>query len=254
MKLPTTKTLGICQPIRVQGSGTGVLLLHGYTGCPYSFRNLVSPLIEQGYTVYAPRYPGHGTNGEDFLTTNWRDWLRAAQDAYYDLSAMCNTVHTIGFSMGGAISLILASSLKIKKLVLIAPALFISGWKIKFSSILSLFFKKLPSGYFEESSMQEYQYLVKEYLSYYWPSQASSLLKLARLARQSVGRVRSKTLILAGAKDTIVPMKAAKFVYEKIATVEKTLEIFEDSEHDLLNGPQSEQVVNTILSWLRDQS
>lgn len=251
MKLPSAKTLVICQPVRVQGSRIGVLLLHGYTGCPYSFRNLIGRLVDQGYTVYAPRYPGHGTNGEDFLTTSWRDWLRSAQDAYYDLSTSCDAIYMVGFSMGGAIATILASSMKPQKLVLIAPAFFLNGWRIKLSTLFSLLFKKLPSGYHEESPVREYQYLVNEYLSYYWPSQACSLKKLAVLARRSLNKVESKTLILAGSRDTIVPIKSAKFAYERIAASEKVLEIFQDGEHDLLSGPQSKQVVERILSWLQ---
>jgi len=252
LRIPRVKTLSICEPIHLKGSREGVLLLHGYTGCPYSFRNLIGPLSEHGYTVYAPRYPGHGTNGEDFVTTNWRDWLRSARDAYYDLEGICEVIHVIGFSMGGAITAILASSMNPQKIVLIAPAFFLNGWKIKLSLLLSLFYRKSPSGYYESSSVQEYQHLVNEYLSYYWPLQAHSLNKLAQLARRSLSKIQSKTLILAGTKDTIVPMKSANFAYSEIPATEKILEVFEDSEHDLLNGPQSELVVKRILSWLEN--
>ncbi len=248
------KTLSICRPLIIPGSRDGILLLHGYTGCPYSFRNLVPYLTEKGYTISAPRYPGHGTDGDDFLRTIWRDWLRASLDAYYDLRQACDHITIIGFSMGGCISLILASMIPPKNLVLIAPAVFLNGWRIRLSFLLSFFVKKLPSGYEENSNVAEYQYLIDEYLRYYWPKQAHSLQRLSRMARKVLPNVISRTLVLSGERDEIVPIKAARFVFENISSESKELEIFKKSGHDLLNDAEKELVIKKIISWLENKS
>ncbi len=177
-------------------------MLHSYTGCPYSFRNLLPRLIERGYPVSAPRYPGHGTNGKDFLSTNWHDWLRASLDAYYDLQQMCNKISIMGFSMRGAIALILSFSIPPRNLVLVSPAEFLNGWYIRLAFLLSLFTKKMPSGYEEETDVSEYRYLIDEYLRYFWPSKVHSLQRLSRMVRRVVPKITSRTLVLAGKKIT----------------------------------------------------
>ena len=58
-------------------------------------------------------------------------------------------------------------------------------------------------------------------------------------------------LILAGEKDDIVPLRAAKFAYQKVHSKSKMLKVFRESQHDLLNGPEKQNVVHEIVSWLK---
>ena len=250
--IPITKTLKICEPLFLKQSKTGILILHGYTGCPYSYRNLINLLIDEDYSLNVPRYPGHGTSGEDFLGTTWKDWLRRSIDAYYDLAGICNEIYVIGFSMGGAISLILSSYLKPKKIILISPATELFGNKIIFSKFLSIFKKKMKSGYYEKSDVEEYQFLIDEYLSYFWPSQANSLLKLSRMAKKKVKEITSDTLILAGKKDDIVPYSASEYIYNNIKSKNKNLKIYPNSGHDLLNEVEKDEVIKDIMDFLHD--
>ena len=120
--------------------------------------------------------------------------------------------------------------------------------------MLSLFAKKIPSGYEEETDVAEYQYLIDEYLRYFWPSQAHSLQRLSQMARRVVPKITSRTLVLAGEKDDIVPLRAAKFVMEKISSQDKELALFKKSGHDLLNDVEKELVIERILFWLENHS
>ena len=52
-----------------------VLLLHGFAGNTAELLPLGNFLKAQGYTVFAPRLPGHGTTAEDMLRTKAEDWL-----------------------------------------------------------------------------------------------------------------------------------------------------------------------------------
>jgi len=248
---PDVRTLRICEPIVYRQGKMGLLALHGYSGCPYSFREILDALKGLGYTIHIPRLPGHGTCGEDFVRSSWVDWLRRSVDAYYDLSSSCDQVDIIGFSMGGALTIILASMFKPRKVVVIAPALMLSDRKLVLSGLISLFKKKLRNNYSEKSDLPEYQYLINEYLSYYWPLQTKSLLKLAKMARRSLQDVVADMLILAGEKDDIVPLRAAKFAYQKVHSKSKMLKVFRESQHDLLNGPEKQNVVHEIVSWLK---
>src|SRR4029453_6653802 len=60
----------------------GVLVLHGFTGCPQSMRPLAEAFAAAGYTVELPLLPGHGTTVDDMIATGWDDWSAAAAAAY----------------------------------------------------------------------------------------------------------------------------------------------------------------------------
>jgi carboxylesterase len=98
-----------CEPWSQPGGAHGVLVLHGFTGCPQSVRPLAEAFAAAGYTVELPLLPGHGTSVEDMLATTWADWSGAAEAAYEELAARCDKVAIAGLSMGGSLTAWLAS-------------------------------------------------------------------------------------------------------------------------------------------------
>jgi carboxylesterase len=96
------------EPYSASGDGRGALVLHGFTGNPNSMRGLAVALAEAGFTVEMPLLPGHGTAIEDMVPTRWKDWSRAADEAFRDLAARTDAVAVVGLSMGGSLSVWLA--------------------------------------------------------------------------------------------------------------------------------------------------
>lgn len=97
------------EPFSAPGGRCGALVLHGFTGCPQSMRGLAEAFAAAGFGVELPRLPGHGTTPEDMATTGWADWTAAAEAAYRALAARCERVVVTGLSMGGALTLWIAS-------------------------------------------------------------------------------------------------------------------------------------------------
>lgn len=83
------------------GAGHGVLVCHGYTGCPQSMRPLAEAFARAGFAVELPLWPGHGVSADDLAATTFGDWAAAAEAAYQDLAARCDKVVLAGLSMGG---------------------------------------------------------------------------------------------------------------------------------------------------------
>src|SRR5919109_809548 len=100
------KILPGAEAFRFDGGPVGVLLQHGFTGCPASMRPFGEWLAARGVTVLAPRLPGHGTTWEDLERTTWIDWERESERALAELAACCSTVVTVGLSMGAALALL----------------------------------------------------------------------------------------------------------------------------------------------------
>lgn len=116
-----------CEPWSVGGGERaqhGVLVLHGFTGCPQSMRPLAEAFAAAGFTVELPLLPGHGTTVDDMIATGWDDWSAAAEAAYDDLAARCERVVVAGLSMGGSLTVWLASRHpEIAGIVCVNPAL-----------------------------------------------------------------------------------------------------------------------------------
>lgn len=87
----------------------GIVLIHGFTGTPYEVRYLGERLATAGFTVRAPRLPGHGTSLDDLDRTRWEDWAEAVERAADGLRVRCRKVAVVGQSLGGLLALHLAS-------------------------------------------------------------------------------------------------------------------------------------------------
>jgi carboxylesterase len=106
--MPETEILPGAEPFSAAGGPQGVLVLHGFTGCPQSMRGLAEAFAAAGFTVELPRLPGHGTSIEDMLQTTWSDWSSHAEAAYLALAERCEKVVVAGLSMGGTLTAWLA--------------------------------------------------------------------------------------------------------------------------------------------------
>ncbi|MDG1086240.1 MAG: alpha/beta fold hydrolase, partial [Acidimicrobiales bacterium] len=97
------------EPLSHEAGPIGVLVIHGFTGSPQSMRPIADACIAAGHTVEMPRLPGHGTTVDDMLTTSWDNWSHHVEQSYLDLAQRCEKVFVTGLSMGGALTLWLAS-------------------------------------------------------------------------------------------------------------------------------------------------
>ena len=97
-----------CEPFSSPGSSMGVLVLHGFTGNPYSMRPLAERCAKAGYSVELPRLPGHGTSLEDLVPWRWPDFVGVALGAYDDLAERCDKVAVVGLSVGGGLTALIA--------------------------------------------------------------------------------------------------------------------------------------------------
>jgi carboxylesterase len=88
---------------------TGILLVHGFTGSPSSLRPLAELLAARGFAVELPRLPGHGTTFCDMLPTRYDDWRAFVEARARALRERTERVVLVGLSMGGTLSLDVAS-------------------------------------------------------------------------------------------------------------------------------------------------
>ncbi|NUU99454.1 esterase [Marinitoga sp. 1154] len=235
--------------IFLKGSDIAVLIIHGFTGSPHNMQYIGKRLNKAGYTVYIPRLPGHGTNSTDFLNSTWRDWLRRVVDSYIELKTTYKKVYVLGLSMGGVLTLLLASQFTPEKIVLAAPAIEATDWRLKLTPIIKLFTKKIKRKKREVYNDDCLKKLTKEYWTYNFPSKGADLYKLQKLAKKRMNKVKSDTLIIVSKKDNTVPLKVKDIIKNNInSDIVKTI-ILEESGHVVVDDVEKEVVANEVIKF-----
>ena len=106
-------------------NSAGVLLVHGFTGLPIELLLLGEFLNREGFNVLGVRLAGHGVDEKNLMRTTKEDWFNSVLDGYEILKSCCEKIFVVGHSMGGLLSLKLATEKNFEKLVSIATPIFI---------------------------------------------------------------------------------------------------------------------------------
>jgi carboxylesterase len=143
-EVPCVSVLPGAEPIDLPGGPVGVLLSHGFTGTTASMRPWAEHLSAAGFTVAAPRLPGHGTRWQDMNKTRWADWYGEIERAFDDLRGRCTSVFAMGLSMGGTLVLRLAEERagQVAGVVVVNASLASERKDVKLAPLLS---KVIPS-------------------------------------------------------------------------------------------------------------
>jgi len=96
--------------VEERGTGTPVIMLHGFTGSTEIWRPLINKL-EQAFRVITIDLPGHGQTDAPPETTRYRMELVADDLAGLLDRLQATPAHWLGYSMGGRLALYLACRL-----------------------------------------------------------------------------------------------------------------------------------------------
>ena len=213
-----------------EGADIAFLLIHGFGAAPDEVTSLGDYLAEKGISSFAVRLAGHATTPEDFSTTTWHDWYESAIVGLR-LVQSWEPTHTFvaGLSMGGALSLLLASrEEKIHGVVAISPALYVDSILTRLVPVLKVF-KKYRA--VDLSSMADMYDIMrtkypKEPLSAY-----HELLKLMKVVRSHLQTVVIPTLVIQSGADKTIDPRNGTIAYEGVSSEDKALHVIEGAEH-----------------------
>lgn len=248
----STRVLKIALPETWEGTNRkGVLIIHGFTGYPGELKELAGIVHAQGYTVSLPRLPGHGTNRNNFLKTNGRDWFNHVANAYLDLQTRCDTVSVMGLSLGGVLTLLLAEKFAPEKIALMAPAMAVSDPLFSLTPFLRFFIPRMKKTWETDGDEdEEKKVLGREYWSYHFPGQLAQVHKLIRRARKNLDQVTCPALILLSEADSTVPLKAGEIIENGIPHDKVRKVVLKTSPHVIVAGDEKDIVFREIVQWL----
>jgi carboxylesterase len=237
------------EPWYAQGSRTGVLISHGYTGSPQSMRSVAEGLAQAGFSVALPRLKGHGTTPSDMASSTATDWIAELNKGVAWLQERCDTLFMTGLSMGGTLTLFMAGQDPhlFRGIIPINAAIFLNnpdfaslaymvggpteiqgvGGDIKAPGVTELAYSVVPVP------------TIKEFMA------------LAKVTEELLPRITCPALIMTSRDDHLVPPANAEHILNRIGSSEKRILWLEDSYHVATLDHDKEVIVRESVTFMQ---
>lgn len=257
------------EPFFFPGGETGCLLIHGFSGMPGEMRGLGERLAAQGHTILGVRLAGHGMSPEELAKSRWRDWLASAEAGFDELRTRCAQVSVVGFSLGGALSMLLARRRSCERLVLLATPIWIQGdWRVNVLPLARLvmrWYYPLEQADFSSPFLRQrvHEYdpnldlddpKVQAHLRHAIKLPVSAIDEMRKVlarARRGLPQVQTPTLVMHGRVDDTSPPECATEIITRIGSTERELVWWEETGHQMLViGPYRDAIYDRITTFV----
>jgi len=240
--MPTTTIHQVRIHYEQAGSGAAIVFLHGLGSCGQDWL-LQTPAFEQRFHVITPDLRGHGQ------TDKPQGGVRVAhltRDVIGLMDALkIDRAHVVGLSLGGCVAqqLALDAPKRVRSLTLVNTFAHLEPDSPRHALMLVsrlglLGLKGLPAQaeyvaarLFPKPEQAEFRQLAAERIAANEPATYRRLLFAVRAfdVRNRLHEIKRPTLVIAGDRDTTVPIKAKRLIAERIPGAR--MEIVADSGH-----------------------
>jgi len=208
-----------------------ILMWHGFTGSKTEsnglFRMLAERLEQKGFSILRFDWFGHGESDYTFDQTTIPLLQEQAKVMIDYAHSKYKTVYLLGFSMGGALAMNQVND-RIDKLILLAPAAFMSGIKNSYFKGNDLQFVDLGGQLFHRNFAESFTGL--------------ETIEITQKYNHPI-------LILNGELDQAVPLEKSTYVQEQLPT--STLIAYKGADHCFHNYDTRVQMVEDITNFLK---
>ncbi len=241
------------EPFYFPGNKTGCLLIHGFTGAPTEMRWMGEYLAEEGFSVLGVRLAGHATNPDEMIRTRYIDWMHSVEDGYHLLKGTVDRVFLIGLSMGGALSLLMASKLDVAGVFVMSTPYKFDDPRIKYTKFMSYFTSYLPKTGEEPGATWFDKESWKSHISYPKnPTRSiSELTQLLTEMRAVLPKIGVPVQLVHSRNDTYVPSDSMEKIYAKLGSVDKNMMWVTESGHVIPREPAKAEVFPAAAEFVR---
>lgn len=242
------------------GHRRAVLMVHGYTGYPGELAYPARMMADAGWDVRVPRLTGHGTSGGDFTRTHISMWRRQVADEWLNMKSVYDEVAVIGHSMGGLLTLDLATYFPVSSTIVMAPAIGVRFRGQFFLKPISLFLRKWPIErnqdpsyrFFDDRDEDDDRYLGSEYWSWIWFKHLANLLRLQTRTEKRLKLISGSVLGIHGEFDSVTGGGSRGLLKNKLGN-RYTEHVLPGCGHYIPYDPNpgsKEKAMEIIINWL----
>jgi carboxylesterase len=235
------------------GGDSAVLLIHGFTGNPYSMRILGTYLADRGVDAFGVRLAGHGTDVESLARTDYRDWQESVRVAFNQVKEKYKSISVVGLSFGGNLAFNLSRCYPetIDKIVTIGTPVVLK--KQKLNRYVVPYIKRFKKFYKKEwvkDMKSDTEFMQRTYDRIPLDSYASFIYFINNFTKSELPHVNVPTLVIHSKDDVVIPPESAQLIYEMLGSKEKELFWLENSYHDPLVDEVTDSLLEKIYQFL----
>lgn len=215
-------------------------------------------LQREGYTCLGIRLAGHATQPEDMIRSRWTDWTASVEDGYNLLCGLTDDIFLIGLSMGGILSLLMSTRLKMKGVIAMStPSRLPTDYPTWLLEFLSRFIKFRPktreapgSGWYDKAVYKDHIAYGKNPVR-----SAAELKKLIFKMRAALPKVHVPVLLMHSRDDKYILPDNMEYIYERLVNAsDKTKLYVTGSGHVLPRDASREQVFQSAVEFIQKVS
>lgn len=212
-------------------------------------------LNKQGYTCLGIRLAGHATHPGDMIRSRWTDWVASVEDGYHLLCGLNDNIFFVGLSMGGILSLLMSSQLKVKGVVAMStPSRLPTDYPIWLMELMSLVIHFRPksneppgSGWFDKTAYQDHIAYGKNPVR-----SAAELKKLILEMQAALPNVKVPVLLMHSKDEKYILADNLESIYAGLSnTPEKKKLYITGSGHVLPRDAKREQVFQATVEFIQ---
>ncbi len=226
--------------MRICYSNIGIVLIHGFGGDTKDVLPLTNKLSMLGYQVETPLLTGHTGKKDDMKKANYKDWISDVENAYVRLKEKCDEIILIGFSMGGLLSLQVASKFKVKGIITLNTPIYIgsiiNALKLIINDIIHFKFHNIK---------KMYRTVMRLPIKAYWNFKC-----LLKETKRILPSINCDILVNQAINDEVVKSKSAYFLHEQIPSKNKKVMFYNNSNHLILHSEIAEEVMIDLVKYI----
>jgi alpha-beta hydrolase superfamily lysophospholipase len=245
-----------------------LFLIHGLGEHSSRYKHVASRLVASGIAVFTFDGRGHGKSdlsGPSAYIDNYLEYLEDIHALYQKVKTFVpgKPVFLLGHSMGGGLlaAYSLAFKPEAKGIILSAPALQpaddVPEFLQKLAPLLSKWTPKLKVLMLNSKHISRDPEVVKAYnedpLVHHggFPARTGyELLKVMNYVTENASQFSYPVLLFHGTVDKLTNPKGSAAFHDAISSSDKTLVQLPGFFHEILNEPEKETVMNTIVEWI----
>jgi acylglycerol lipase len=248
-----------------------VLIVHGLNEHSDRYTRFTGHLLKRHFAVETFDLRGHGRSESPVKPTYINQFEEHQEDLDLFQAVVKDRhpdvpVFLFGHSMGGTIAakLLIERRITFAGLILSSPGLQIGedtpGWLIKLSGLLSGLAPRLTNRQISPERLTRDQEVVQRikadpmYYSDGIPARTGAeLLKAMDSIQSGACKISLPLLVMHGGADTVTSPAGSESCYHKAASDDKTLKIYDNAYHEILNEPEKDQVMQDISGWINER-